>query len=272
MDIDPDLVPIGPKGYTVVKGPTSSKEEKKSGKEAGQKRIAVLRPAKLPEKLHPVWHNAVAAVIKAGKILKKDGSVNYPAVVSTFRRMAVTFGGETMQDKEQDCPPASGSGAFATDSKAPLKDMTQPDDVKTPDIRDKKSSKKSGKKEGSRKASVTEPQEGTTWDILKRSLISSSRIGGIWNDGQFAVTSDNYGKVVELNAEARGPEGMPLSAGSVGFTCLHDAPSGRYATIEIADGVVENRTTEVTIQRKNAKRFAHDWSQRVAEAARAVLN
>ena len=44
-------------------------------------------------------------------------------------------------------------------------------------------------------------------------------------------------------------ENLPMPVGSILFSRINDSPRGRYATVEVNDGILENRTTEFTLQR-----------------------
>jgi hypothetical protein len=126
------------------------------------------------------------------------------------------------------------------------------------------------KKKGLRKASVV--ASASTWDLLKASFKSFGETGGNWNGGRFAAKIHDYGKTIELEAVAQDREGNPLSAGVVAMTLIHDSPEGRFATIEVNDTVMENRSTQQTLRPVHAGAFVKDWVKAVAGTARDLLN
>jgi hypothetical protein len=263
---DPDSVVIDPrKGFAVVGSEpveASSDEDVLAGILSSRKRspvagerIEINRPAKMPKQFHKVWQAAATHVIKAGKIRTASGAVNYPEIVKVFGRLA---GGLTVQDPEQEA-----DGAAATTLPGPpMKDMTQPDDVKTPKIREAGRKASSGRKASNK----------TAWNLLRSELVAASKIGGNWNDGEYSIKSSDYGKTVELVGEARPETGMAITAGTVGFNCIHDSTNGRFATVEISDGVLHNRRTEVTVRRRDIPRFASSWARNIAAAAKGILS
>ena len=140
-----------------------------------------------------------------------------------------------------------------------MKEMTNAGDVKTPNLR-----------KASRKASATAQESQTVWGSLKSALRKASATGGNWNDGEYSIRVANYGKTFELIGEAKPEQGMPLTAGTVGFNLVHESP-GRFATIQVNDGVVDHRSVEVTVRKDQVGKFASGWARKVAAAAKTIL-
>lgn len=243
--LDPDSVDLGQDGFKKYASTKSMRYE-------------ILRPRNMTASQLNVWRKAVSTLINSGKIANSKGEVNYPLIGSTFKKLATGNCCPTMQDPEQDVPPAPGTGAFADESKKPLTEMTNPGDVKTPKIR-----------EASKKSRVAGE---SVWSLFKKNLLKRSRVGGKWNEGSYRLASENLGNVVEITAEGRTSDGYPITAGSVTFTLVHDSPSGRYATIEITDGALEHRQLQQSLEMRDAQRFASSWVTRLSEAAKNLLD
>ncbi len=211
-------------------------------------------------------------------------------------------------DPELDAPPAPGTGGFATDSKKPLMDTMNADDVKVPSVRDAShvlvnpkgvgiargsfKSLKAFAEKGFQKGKIASlkgwrirptkkprtsgrkasPIKVSSWGEIKKAFKSIGEIGGTFNGGRFAAQIRDYGKTVEIEAVAHDREGIPRTAGSVSVTLIHEAPGGRFATLEINDPVIESRSTQATIRPSHAREFAKQWVKSIAGTARELLN
>lgn len=214
------------------------------------------------------------------------------------------------QDPAEDAPPAQGTGGFATDSSKPLMDTTNAGDVTTPTIRDASDRSatavlvnpkgkvvakggitslkaaaeravKAGKIASLEKWSIKPVQKKSrkasqelnisTWNSLKKAFKTMGETGGSHNGGRFAATIHDYGKTLEVEAVAHDREGIPRTAGILSLTLVHDAPEGRFATVEVNDGVIENRSTQQTLRTVHASAFAEQWLNAVAGTARELL-
>lgn len=96
-------------------------------------------------------------------------------------------------------------------------------------------------------------------------------MGGSHNGGRFAAQIHDYGKTIEIESAAKDSEGIPRTAGVVSVTLVHDAPGGRFGTLEVIDGVVGNNTVQQTIKPSHVKAFAEQWMGLVAGSARELL-
>jgi hypothetical protein len=134
---------------------------------------------------------------------------------------------------DQDGPGADGAGGFYKESKAPLQETMHADDVDRPKLRENP--------EAGRLASL--------WNAFRSELIRQASGSGKWNSGRYAIEARDYGDSVEIQASVVDRENIPMPVGSILFSKINDSPRGRYATVEINDGILENRTTEFTLQR-----------------------
>jgi hypothetical protein len=134
---------------------------------------------------------------------------------------------------DQDGPGADGAGGFADRSKAPLQETMTAQDVDRPKIRENP--------EAARLASL--------WGAFRSELLRQASGSNKWNSGRYALEARDYGDSVEVQASVVDRENLPMPVGSILFSKISDSPRGRFATVEVNDGILENRTTEFTIQR-----------------------
>jgi hypothetical protein len=159
------------------------------------------------------------------------------ATASRKNRRARTQGDPSLKPEptvgDQDGPGADGAGGFYRDSKAPLQETMTAQDVDRPKIRENP--------EAARLASL--------WDAFREELVRQASGSGKWNSGRYAMEARDYGDSVEVQASVVDRENLPMPVGSILFSRISDSPRGRYATIEVNDDILENRTTEFTLQR-----------------------
>jgi hypothetical protein len=165
------------------------------------------------------------------------GQQGQHATSSRRNRRARTQGDPPLKPEptvgDQDGPGADGAGGFYKDSKAPLQETMTAQDVERPKIRENP--------EAGRLASL--------WDAFRSELIRQASGTGKWNSGRYALEARDYGDSVEIQASVVDRENLPMPVGSILFSKINDSPRGRYATVEVNDGILENRTTEFTLQR-----------------------
>jgi hypothetical protein len=144
---------------------------------------------------------------------------------------------------EYDGPGADGASAFVDRSKAPLQKSMTPDDVDRPRIRENPEATRS------------------LWAAFKEVLRKGG--SGAWNEGKYAVASRDYGDTLEITASIQPRDGIEVPVGNMTISLLNDSPSGRFASVEMNDGLIENRSLEFTMQPKVAGRIA-SWIMREA--------
>lgn len=155
---------------------------------------------------------------------------------------------------EDDGPGAGGAGGFADRAQAPLQESTDPGELDRPKIRDNPEAARS------------------PWTNLKRSFKQAGTAGGSWNDGQYEVFTKDYGNVMEIESSVRDRDGIPLTAGSMTLSLIHDSPAGRYATVEVNDGMTEHRVVELTVRPRQAARVAASLIGMAVDAAKGILD
>jgi hypothetical protein len=188
-------------------------------------------------------------------------------------------------------------------------DMTNPKDVSTPNVRDTTAShvlvnpngkgvakgslkslkaaaeeaKKTGKiaslkgwriqpiitQAKQRKASTPEM---SVWKSIRQAFKSVGLAGGSWNEGRYAAQIHDYGQTVEVEAVAHDREGTPLTAGTMSVTLIHEAPGGRYATLEVNDDVIGHNSIQRTVRKAHVKQFVSQWMEAIEDSARDLLN
>jgi hypothetical protein len=112
------------------------------------------------------------------------------------------------------------------------------DDVKRPRIRENPEASKS------------------LWAAFKHIITKRGDVGGEWNDGRYTISSRDYGNTLEVSASVKDREGIHMPVGSMTISLLNDSPSGRFASVELNDGLVENRVLEFTLKPKMASKVA----------------
>jgi hypothetical protein len=158
---------------------------------------------------------------------------------------------------DQDGPGADGAGGFYRESKAPLQETMTAQDVDRPKLRENP--------EAGRLASL--------WDAFKTELVRQASGGGKWNSGRYAIEARDYGDSVEIQASVVDRENLPMPVGSILFSRISDSPRGRYATVEVNDGILENRTTEFTLQRpRQAGVIVRRLVARVVQSSKDVID
>lgn len=112
----------------------------------------------------------------------------------------------------------------------------------------------------------------SSWETLKKTLKSaSSKVKGTRVAGSWACEVEDYGNVVELSLTTRNREGAQLSPGSVTFNLLNQNPRTKVATVEVADGLVSDKTGTITLTASQAEQFAHAWMNRLNQMGNTTL-
>jgi hypothetical protein len=205
-------------------------------------------------------------LLKTGQRTSEDGQTVQPqgqtgqaaAGRVSNRRVARTEGDKPLKPQptvgDQDGPVADGAGGFADRSKAPLQETMTADDVDRPTIRNNPEASRS------------------MWSKFKGELNRRANQGGHWNDGRYTLDAKDYGNAVEVTASIVNRENLQMPVGTMMFTAIHDSPSGRYATVELNDSILENRSTEFTLSHpRHAARIAAQMVSEVIETAKDVL-
>jgi hypothetical protein len=183
------------------------------------------------------------------------------ATASSRNRRARTEGDAPLKPEptvgDQDGPGADGAGGFYKESKAPLQETMTAQDVERPKLREN-------------------PEAGRLaylWDALRSELIRQASGSGKWNSGRYALEARDYGDSVEIQASVVDRENIPMPVGSILFSRINDSPKGRYATVEVNDGILENRTTEFTLQRpRQASMIAKRLVGGVVQASKDLID
>jgi hypothetical protein len=109
------------------------------------------------------------------------------------------------------------------------------------------------------------------WAAFKGLITKKGDVGGEWNDGRYMISSRDYGNTLEITASVRDREGIDMPMGSMTISLLNDSPSGRFASVELNDGLVENRVLEFTMKPKMASRVASWILQEAADISKEAL-
>jgi len=189
------------------------------------------------------------------------GQQGQHATSSRRNRRARTQGDPPLKPEptvgDQDGPGADGAGGFYKDSKAPLQETMTAQDVERPKIRENP--------EAGRLASL--------WDAFRSELIRQASGTGKWNSGRYALEARDYGDSVEIQASVVDRENLPMPVGSILFSKINDSPRGRYATVEVNDGILENRTTEFTLQRpRQASMIVRRLVEGVVQTSKDIID
>jgi hypothetical protein len=111
------------------------------------------------------------------------------------------------------------------------------------------------------------------WDAFRGEIIRQASGGGKWNSGRYTIEARDYGDSIEVQASVVDRENLPMPVGSILFSKLHDSPRGRYATVEVNDGILENRTTEFTLRKpRQAGKVVGRVVEGIAQMAKDVLD
>jgi hypothetical protein len=165
------------------------------------------------------------------------GQQGQHATSSRRNRRARTQGDAPLKPEptvgDQDGVGADGAGGFYKESKAPLQETMTAQDVDRPKLRENP--------EAGRLASL--------WSAFRSELLRQASGTGKWNGGRYSIEARDYDDSVEIQASVVDRENLPMPVGSILFSRINDSPRGRYATVEVNDGILENRTTEFTLQR-----------------------
>lgn len=185
-------------------------------------------------------YDRIVGLLKSGQNGQSNmvpGQQGERATASRRHRRALAEGDAPLKPEptvgDQDGPGADGAGGFYKDSKAPLQETMTAQDVERPKLRENP--------EAGRLASL--------WNAFKSELIRQASGTGKWNSGRYSIEARDYGDSVEVQASVVDRENLPMPVGSILFSRINDSPRGRYATVEVNDGILENRTTEFTLQR-----------------------
>jgi hypothetical protein len=154
---------------------------------------------------------------------------------------------------DEDGPGAGGAGGFAHKSKAPLQKSMNADDVERPRIRENPEASKS------------------LWAAFKHMVTKRGDVGGTWNDGRYTISSRDYGNTLEVSASVKDREGIHMPVGSMTISLVNDSPSGRFASVELNDGLVENRVLEFTMRPKMASKVASWIFQEASDISKETL-
>jgi hypothetical protein len=197
----------------------------------------------------------------SGTAASPASGVQSHQMTASWKRRARTQGDPSLHPEptvgDQDGPGAEGAGGFVDRAKAPLQETMTADDVERPKIRENP--------EASRLASL--------WNQFRTELVRVASGGGQWNGGRWAIEARDYGDSVEIQASVVDRENMAMPVGSMLFSKLHDSPRGRYATVEVNDGILENRTAEFTLQRpRQASRVVERLVGGIKQTVKDVLD
>jgi hypothetical protein len=55
-------------------------------------------------------------------------------------------------------------------------------------------------------------------------------------------------------------------------TLIHEAPGGRYATLEVNDDVIGHNSIQRTVRKAHVKQFVSQWMEAIEDSARDLLN
>lgn len=202
--------------------------------------------------IHRTAKNVKLAYRKAAKLLaqKQGDSPTHPDKLNA----------------EADGTGAGGAGGFADKSKAPLQKTMTSQDIKRPEIRE---NPQASKKKAGRRASQITP---SPWDRLKSSLRKACN-SGQWEGGSYEVNTTDLDSSLEVNAEIKDREGNAITAGNITLTLLDQSNLGRYASVEVIDGLVDHKTANVRLSsEEEISNFSQTLTSSAVKTAKLLLS
>lgn len=124
---------------------------------------------------------------------------------------------------------------------------------------------------GKKRTTVKLSTKISPWRVFVTTLKRVASNGGRWGYGDWETRTEDFGRAIDLQVNTNSEDGAPLIASTVTFSLVKENPRDRTATLEVNDGAISNESREVTLDSRQASRFALDWSKKVEGLAKSLL-